>query len=218
MRFYIAVFALCFIAAVIISNPYPTAPDWYAAIKRPEWLTVIVAVLALFVIAWQSWETRKAAQATRDGINLQEANFQQWVDVRNWQVTPSKQDEFEMAFDVVNSTDWPLTALHTYIRIGHLESFRRHDVLLAPKEAYTIKGLYVAVSAELHMQYISSSAMLPALIVVTYKNCLQRIATQERTGLIHFSATGVGFQLEDLPNMRVGRWYKLAKKVKQEAD
>lgn len=41
---------------------------WYA---RPEWWLLIVTALTALFIAWQSWETRKAAQAARDSIPLQ---------------------------------------------------------------------------------------------------------------------------------------------------
>lgn len=35
-------------------------PHWY---ESPEWMLVIVGGITAFVIGWQSWETRKAAQA-----------------------------------------------------------------------------------------------------------------------------------------------------------
>ncbi|MGA2904906.1 MAG: hypothetical protein ABSD98_13805 [Candidatus Korobacteraceae bacterium] len=108
MRVYIAVFALCIIAAIMTTEPQnsatlrqnnsqaqaygsvPTAetpehdrkarddsektgsnsPRWYTPLERPEWDAVIVAVGALLVIGWQSWETRKAAQATEKNTEL----------------------------------------------------------------------------------------------------------------------------------------------------
>jgi len=42
----------------------------YTALEKPDWLTVIVAVLALCVIAWQSYETRKAAKAAVLGVQI----------------------------------------------------------------------------------------------------------------------------------------------------
>ncbi len=37
-------------------------PKWY---ESPEWVLVIVGIVTCFVIGWQSWETRRAAEATR---------------------------------------------------------------------------------------------------------------------------------------------------------
>ena len=50
------------------------SPKWYAALKRPEWLLVTVGIVTFIVIGWQSWETRKSADAATRGIKLQEAN------------------------------------------------------------------------------------------------------------------------------------------------
>ena len=46
------------------NNPKPTA--WYIALERPDWWLVIIAGLTGCVIAWQSWETRKAAQGAKE--------------------------------------------------------------------------------------------------------------------------------------------------------
>ena len=45
------------------SDKEPT--KWYAALKRPEWLLVIAAFITLVIVAWQSYETRRAASATQ---------------------------------------------------------------------------------------------------------------------------------------------------------
>jgi hypothetical protein len=41
------------------------APHWYTPLKRPVWLSLIVSVFGIAVIAWQSYETRRAAKATQ---------------------------------------------------------------------------------------------------------------------------------------------------------
>jgi hypothetical protein len=46
------------------SNP----PKWCAALKRPEWWLVGVGVITFIILAWQSVETRIAAEATRDSV------------------------------------------------------------------------------------------------------------------------------------------------------
>lgn len=41
-------------------------PGWY---KTPEWILVIVGFVTAFVIGWQSWETRRAADAANRNIS-----------------------------------------------------------------------------------------------------------------------------------------------------
>lgn len=183
-------------------------PHWYAFLKKSDWWLVLITAATGIVIALQAIEMKRTTKAMRDGIALQEANFQQWIDVKNWTAIPSSKTEFEIGFDLVNSTGWPLTPLSTYIKVGAAESLRRHDVLMAPAQAYTVNRLYVPTTPEHYMQYVSSApAKLPILILVTYRTCLRKITTQELTGIINFSATGTDFQLLDLPNLRVGEWY-----------
>jgi len=103
MRVFLAIFALCVIAAIMTSAPYSNSdkqqppkaaqaenprashanekpnqgsdhtgaandgpPDWYAALKRPEWLTVWIALAALLVIGYQAYEMRRATETMRD--------------------------------------------------------------------------------------------------------------------------------------------------------
>jgi hypothetical protein len=49
------------------------SPRWY---ESPEWVLVIVGAITAFVIGWQSWEARKAAEASREAANaaLHQAN------------------------------------------------------------------------------------------------------------------------------------------------
>ena len=42
-------------------------PQWY---KSPEWILVVVGIVTAFVIGWQSYETRRAANATAGTIGL----------------------------------------------------------------------------------------------------------------------------------------------------
>ena len=43
-------------------------PRWHAAFKRPEWWLVAAALLTLLFVGWQAWETKEAAEATRDSV------------------------------------------------------------------------------------------------------------------------------------------------------
>jgi hypothetical protein len=120
------------------SNPYSSdatkeanynSPHWYTALKRPEWWQVIVAVIGIAVIAWQSWETRravqatqKAAEATEKGVELQEALNQQWLEIDGWRregfgSRETNPPHFTIAVDVTNSTTAKLTVKSISIRI-----------------------------------------------------------------------------------------------------
>ncbi len=45
------------------------SPNWYAS---PEWWLFIIGVPTLLVFGWQAFETRRAAEATRDSVDLME--------------------------------------------------------------------------------------------------------------------------------------------------
>jgi hypothetical protein len=60
------------------TEPAETHPDsikWYTNLERPDWWLVIIGALTGIVIGWQSFETRRAAQAMRDS-NLATASSQ----------------------------------------------------------------------------------------------------------------------------------------------
>ena len=43
-----------------------SSPDrWYTSLKHPDWWVVIIAGITGIFVCWQSWETRKAANAAR---------------------------------------------------------------------------------------------------------------------------------------------------------
>jgi hypothetical protein len=44
-------------------------PHWYTALKRPEWLQLIVASIGIGVLVWQGFLTRKAAEAASDSAS-----------------------------------------------------------------------------------------------------------------------------------------------------
>jgi uncharacterized membrane protein YfcA len=56
----LVLFAACFFAGSVTG-----APNWYIALKRPEWVQVILAVIGIAVISWQVWETRRSVDAAK---------------------------------------------------------------------------------------------------------------------------------------------------------
>jgi hypothetical protein len=52
-------------------DPKDYMPWWYKLVAWPDGIGGWALIATGFVIAWQSWETRSAAKATRDAIILQ---------------------------------------------------------------------------------------------------------------------------------------------------
>lgn len=89
------------------TNCHP--PQWYAALKRPEWLQLIAAVIGIFVIGWQSWETRRAAKATeisakaaKDNIDLliSKERARLRVNLEELDLSPQVNGVYEVKFTV----------------------------------------------------------------------------------------------------------------------
>jgi hypothetical protein len=106
--------------------------------RDSNWWLVIVALITAGVIGWQSFETRKAAQAARDSIRIQEAEFFQWLDISDWEVEnldgkkggwsrsgteiqnhPGAMN-FRISFPLINNTPRPLFihSVSTKLEIG----------------------------------------------------------------------------------------------------
>jgi hypothetical protein len=96
------------------AKPKTDTPASHTPLKDPNWVLVIVGSITCIVIAWQSWETRKAAQAARGSIRLQERAMQQWVEATNWRSSMLQLIEGEggtllIDVDIVNETPYPVT-------------------------------------------------------------------------------------------------------------
>jgi hypothetical protein len=91
------------------------APRWCAALKRPDWWLVVVAVLTALAVGWQAFETRRSAKAMQKSTELQEVQNRQWLDIENWRAdagTPFPSVTMVLlgaTFDIVNPTKMPLT-------------------------------------------------------------------------------------------------------------
>ena len=96
---------------------------WYKLLSWPEGVTAWAVLLTLYAIVWQSWETRRAADATRDAAqaalkqsDIQAAAMQQWVDVdatdctaQKWRAATGFPFVVDLGFQAVNNTSNVLT-------------------------------------------------------------------------------------------------------------
>ncbi|HET6843832.1 MAG TPA: hypothetical protein VFK06_19450 [Candidatus Angelobacter sp.] len=88
-------------------------PNWIKAFAWPDGVTVWALLLTLLVIAWQSTETRAAAQSAERQIGLQSTAMRQWVNIEPIKtVTPPTFDnpvDVSLQFEVRNKTDYLIT-------------------------------------------------------------------------------------------------------------
>jgi hypothetical protein len=102
-------------------KPYEP-PVWAKYVTFPEGVGAWAVILTLFVIGWQSIETRAAAKATeaatgasRDSIRLQEIALAQWPDIEIIGHMLEREPEspekliLRMRWKVLNSTSLPFT-------------------------------------------------------------------------------------------------------------
>jgi hypothetical protein len=75
-------------------------PWGYELVAWPEGITTWAIILTGFAIAWQSWETRKSARATRDAIILQ---HRPKIVVRSLTLVRDKSSNFEVVLVIRNS-------------------------------------------------------------------------------------------------------------------
>jgi hypothetical protein len=106
------------------AKPNTDPPASHTPFKDPNWVLVIVGSITCGVIGWQSWETRKAANAARDSIRLQEAGMRQWVNIVpvgiSKCVRPDKPGlcEVSLRFEIINKTDYLMTILRIETDVG----------------------------------------------------------------------------------------------------
>jgi hypothetical protein len=154
---------------------------WYTS---PEWWLCILGLATLIFIAWQAWETRKAAQSARDGIRLQETLNQQWVEISGWrkegfgsrELTPPR---FTIAAEIGNTTQAPLTVQFVFIGVPG-KPLAEYEIksMLAPN-AEPIKITY---SGEVEPMFAQSYNMghFPVVIQgqIRFTDCFEKERTQ----------------------------------------
>ena len=102
-------------------------PSWIETFTWPEGVTAWALLLTLLVLAWQSTETRAAAQASLKQSEIQAAGLKHWIVVKNWRSelidekdSPrfsdmSRRIQIRIRFDLVNESNFPLTLLESTV-------------------------------------------------------------------------------------------------------
>jgi hypothetical protein len=131
-----------------------SSPWWHVFFAWPEGVTALLIAFTLCAIIWQAWETRKAAEATKESataalksVKLQEAQLKQWVELDEWDgrsehfFPKATRTTYWMTFWVTNPTKMPLTLKKVYITVpdGRPVLLSEDDSVIAPENGHRIK-------------------------------------------------------------------------------
>lgn len=109
-------------------------------------LLVVVGFITAGVICWQSWESRKAAEAAKKGVALQKVAMQQWIDIDGLETIPvhlqptATQFDLPISFQLGNPTKFPLVlhSLLLWIDRVHALTVLFGGIQLSPDDSYTM--------------------------------------------------------------------------------
>jgi hypothetical protein len=131
-----------FTAGLIARAQSTNVANAFVSLTRAEWLQLILSVTGISFIAWQTFLTRRSVEAVNKTVELQRLGMEQWVDIDDPSAetgyVPPHATEAVLCinFDIVNSTKFKLTLLHTEVWIDResvMEEWHRRQ-LLAPDE------------------------------------------------------------------------------------
>jgi len=104
------------------TNNETNQPSWCERILTPvfaNWPTLAVTIWGILVLIQQTRATRKAAEAARDSVRLQQAAMQQWITVTDWEARFSnEQKALDIGFRINNPTRFPLTINTAQMTLG----------------------------------------------------------------------------------------------------
>jgi len=178
----------------------PDPPWWDEFFAWPEGITALLIMLTLGAIIWQAWETRKAADAARDSIRIQEAEYFQWVDVGNWSIKPDTPIDFQLSgevvlkkphavavritYSVLNNTPRPLFIREVRTKLQFIPSDLCRVWIVSEKREVAPKGDYkVIIDTKLEGfqvdLYITNRCAIPAIVEVQFANALGEPASAD---------------------------------------
>lgn len=152
--------------------------------KRQCALIIVTAVTGAF-IAWQAWETKKAAVATQTYVEIQEASLTQWIELKKWTAfrrAPAHGGKVLcIGCDIFNPTERPLKIEKMEIGCrGLIQTSQEGEFSLPPDTPYLI-----ATSVDLSDQeYIQQTLVIPIRITVWFNNILKKPQDQTFAGTL----------------------------------
>jgi hypothetical protein len=165
-----------------------------------EWMLVIVGGVTAVVIGWQSYETRSAAQASRvsaeaakANIELQEAQFKQWIVLQGWRASLAsmpngRPNELQLSVDAVNPTNFPLTFQGMMLRVGSTEQNKFDSHILPPGVPYAVQFSVPLTSAD-EQEYRQSRFIFQIRGMIRFHDVRNHFQEQPFGGLVSCNAS-----------------------------
>jgi hypothetical protein len=154
-------------------------PWWHEFFAWPEGITALLLLLTLGAVLWQAWETRKAADATRDSVKLQEVAYKQWVEIDTWEnrtphLQPTTKDAtIRLTFQITNYTTWPFVLKRVTTQKGVANTVITMKHIVSPGDWYVGDISFDVTLAELSLYWINKLAVT-VVIDTEIRNVLER--------------------------------------------
>lgn len=172
----------------------PSGHIFHDAFRWPEGTTVWAIILTLAAIAEQANEAAKATKVMRRSIEVQEAEFAQWLDIGKW-VVEYDRSEYQLArsgsqifnhpgkmkvrisFPLLNNTARPLfiKSVRTLLAIGTEKVFKafltEESITVPPKDEYRVV-INTTLDKEQVTGYIAYTLPIEASVQVNFSNAL----------------------------------------------
>jgi hypothetical protein len=110
--------------------------------RQPDWWLVIIAAFTGAAIFYQAKEMTEATKVMMWQVTLMQAQFDQWVDLRNWIVNRTGDTLFAVV-DLANPTGFPITITNGHIAVhmaaGKVGRTNLGGIVLSPSNPTPIR-------------------------------------------------------------------------------
>jgi hypothetical protein len=159
----------------------------------------------------QTSAIEKSAEAAEKSIKLQETALRQWVDIENWRATPwmpeSGVQNLSLQFDVVNSTELPVTFTGAFVVIDDkpIRTTGERKNLIPPKNRFPVV-LPIEITAEQLAKWENDKLTLFLYGWILFEDALQKqqgqsfngaVVSSHKNGTIFIPPYGSGIYIAD---------------------
>jgi hypothetical protein len=183
-------------------------PHWYASLKGPEWWLVIVGILTLFAIVYQSREMARATKAMQRSTDLQEIQLRQWVEFHEWKAVFAEGGLLRVKVHLVNPTSFPLTVHEGRVVFGHknpITCLVAPGYFLPPRAPYVI-AVEIPMTGEEVRRFNEAALRIRVEGAISHSGTLGKGkgATQSLVGYLRCGWKSCNFELESGMNPEHG--------------